>query len=243
VTFAVMAILMLLGLKVIPAAIITFLTVVSIYIIIAVTSNKRRLSLLDEKCDPEEFLAATEKQKQVMKKEDPKIEAYLDINRAVAFISMGRFDEAKKILLLIDKEALSHKNGSLFAYTVNLIVCYYELGEIDSAEELFETQMPVLPPVNKRMELFAKILVAERLFFLKRYGESREHFERLLNEKKLSKRSRLEILYRLAQMDELDGNAEAAFKKYKKIADYGNKLWIAEKAREKCGNMPVNQVY
>lgn len=51
--------------------------------------------------------------------------------------------------------------------------------------------------------------------------------------KRLSRRNRLEILYYLARMDEIEGNKEKALKKYGIIADNGNKLWIAKMAREK----------
>jgi hypothetical protein len=76
-------------------------------------------------------------------------------------------------------------------------------------------------------------LVAERFFYLKRYNESREQFNKILNQK-LTKRNRLEVLYFLAQMDEQEGNKEAAMDKYNQIANEGNKLWIAKMAREKC---------
>lgn len=51
--------------------------------------------------------------------------------------------------------------------------------------------------------------------------------------KRLSRRNRLETLYYLARMDEIEGNKEKALKKYGIIADNGNKLWIAKMAREK----------
>lgn len=53
----------------------------------------------------------------------------------------------------------------------------------------------------------------------------------------MNRRNRLEILYRLAQIDELEGNTEAVLKKYSQVAMNGNKLWIAAKAREKCEQM------
>lgn len=231
-----MIILSILGAKPFVAAIITILLVLAIYITVGLVMGKKRLSLLDNDCDPEAFLLRTEKQKEITGK-NPKINAYLDINRAAALISLGEFEAAKDILLDIDKNRLSHKNNSLLAYTINLISCLYELGEVHHAEELFETQIPILPPVNKSMTLAVNMLIGERFFYLKRYSESREHFTRLWNEKKLSMRYRLEIIYRLAQMDEQEGDEEAAFKKYKRVAEKGNKLWIAAKARERCEEM------
>jgi len=228
----IMIILKLLDLPLFAIVIITVAIMLALYIAISIISHKKRLSLFENECDPEKFLLRTEKQKEITGK-NPKVKALLDIDCAAALILSGKFDEAKEVLLSIDKNKLSYRNGSLLAYTINLISCYYELGEIDRAEELYETQMPTLSPVNKRMMLAVNMLMAERFFFLKRYNESREYFNRLWKEK-LSKCRRLEILYRLAQMDELEGNTESAIKRYQKVADNGNKLWIAAKAREKC---------
>jgi tetratricopeptide (TPR) repeat protein len=113
------------------------------------------------------------------------------------------------------------------------MLCFYELGEISNAEKLFETQIPSLPPISPRIVRSVNLLIAERFFYLKRYDESREQFNKFINQK-LSRRTRLEILYFLARMDEQEGNIEGAMAKYSKISSEGNKLWIAEKAREKC---------
>jgi tetratricopeptide (TPR) repeat protein len=138
---------------------------------------------------------------------------------------------AKEVLLAIDPSKLSVKNSALLVYTINFIVCLYELGEIERAEKIYESEMPILPAVTKVMALAVKILVAERFFFLGRYEESREHYQQALNEK-LSKRRHLSILYRLAQIDEKSGDRLAAQQKYKKVADNGNKLWIATQAKK-----------
>jgi len=116
-------------------------------------------------------------------------------------------------------------------YTINLISCLYELGEISYAEELFETQIHILPPLNERMTLSMKVLVAERLFFLNKYEESRERFQQLLREKS-TKRKELYRLYRLAQIDEKTGNTVSTKKKYKEVSNRGNKLWVAIQAQK-----------
>lgn len=228
-----------LDLQTLAIVIIPILSVLVIYITISFIRSKKRYNLLDTDCDPEAFLYRTEKQKEITGK-NPKVNACLDIDRAAALIASGQFEKAKEILLSIDKKLLSHKNGTLLVYTINLISCLYELGEVDRAEELFETQIPILSPVTKKMMLAVNMLVAERFFHLKRYNESREHFKKLWKDK-LSIRKRLEILYRLAQIDEIEGNTEDALKKYRKVADNGNKLWIAAMAREKCGEAESRQ--
>ncbi|MEW9095268.1 MAG: hypothetical protein AB2417_09320 [Clostridiaceae bacterium] len=230
VTFLLMLILSVLTKNVIISGSITFITVMIGYIIIASVRNKKRLDLLEENCDPQGFLEATEKQRAITGKKD-KYNAYLNIDRAAGLITMGEFQNAKEVLLSIDKTHLSVKNGALLIYTINLLCCLYELGEISHAEEIFETQIPLLPPVNARMTLSMKLLVAERFLFLNRYEESKEKLQELLNEK-ITKRMRISVLYNLAKIDENTGDIDSAQKKYKEVADNGNKLWIAEEAKK-----------
>ncbi len=230
-TFLLMIILSVLTNNVIIAGIITFITVMIGYTIIAYMRNKKRINLLEEGCDPEAFLEAIEKQRAIVGEKD-KYNTYLDIDKAVGLISMGEFEEARELLMSIDKTYLSVKNGMLLIYTIDLLCCLYELGEISHAEEIFETQIPLLPPVNPRMTLSMKLLVAERFLFLNRYEKSRKKFQELLNEK-MTKRVRISVLYSLAKIDENTGDIDSAQNKYKEVAESGNKLWIAKEAKRR----------
>ena len=229
-TFLMMIVLSILLKDVITAGIITWVVSVAGYIIIGYIRNKKRLRLLEEMCDPQAFIEATERQRKITGK-DRKINACLDVDRSAGLILMGKFQEAKEVLLSINKSYLSNINGILLAYTINLMSCLYELGEIDEAEALFETQVPLLSPVNRPLRLAMKSLAADRLFFLNRYEESGEKFRQLLREK-ISKRVRLGILYRLAQIDQKAGDMRSAEKKFKEVADNGNQLWIAAQAQK-----------
>jgi len=208
ITFVMMITLSVLLKNTVIAGGITFVVVIVGYIIIGYIRSKKRLNLIEENCDPLAFIEATEKQRLITGK-SPKINAYLNIDKSAGLILMGEFEKAKEVLLSIDKSYLSLKNGTLLVYTINLMSCLYELGEISYAEELFETQIPLLPPVNQRMALAMKLIIAERFFFLNRYEESKEKFQQLLQEK-ISKRVSLGILYRLAQIDEKTGNIVSA---------------------------------
>lgn len=230
-TFIIMLILSALIDNVVIAGGITFLIIIIGYIFIANKRSRKRLNLLKKYCDPYKFLNATEEQQKITGK-NPKINAYLNIDKSVAFILMGNFQQAKEVLLSIDKSYLSNKSGTLLLYTINLISCLYELGELSDAEELFETQIPILAPVNKRMNLAVNLLIAERFFFLNRYKESKEKFEEILSNEKLDKCTRLSILYTLAQIDKQNGDLISARNKYKEILDNGNKLYIAVKSKE-----------
>ena len=159
------------------------------YIIITIARGVNRLNLLGKDCDPDAFLEATIKQKQIVGK-NPKLTTYLEIDEAVAFMEKGNFLKAKDILLAVDKKYLSVKNGTSFIYTIDLIACLYELGEFEEAEEMFENEIQLSTPMNKMKTLSMEVLSAERLYFSGNYDESK------------NKRMKLSIVYRLAQIDE-----------------------------------------
>ena len=231
VTFTMMILLSIIIKNTYIAGLITFNVVVIGYIIIAYKRSKKRISIMEDQCDPEKFIDATEAQRKITGK-NPKVNAYLNIDKGAGLILMGEFQKAKELLLSIDKTKLSPKNGSLLSYMINLICCHYELGEIEEGEALFENQIPILSPINPRLKESVELLIAERLFFLKRFDESKEKLESIL-EKGVSKRKRLGILYILAEINEVFGETESARKKYSEIAEMGNKLWISKQARHK----------
>lgn len=214
--------------NVVLSAIITWMLVVFGYLAMAVRRQRKRLKLLEEECDPLAFLEATKKQLKIMGKSKRDF-TFLQIDMAAGEILLGESEQAMKRLLTIDQLILSDRNGSRFAYYMNMIACYYELGKIEQAEELFEEKIPTLAPVNRQMRITMKTLMAGRLFYLKRYDESAAQFDKLLHEK-LSKRMRLSILFNLAKIEEARGEWESALVKYQEVAATGNQLSIAREA-------------
>lgn len=189
-----------------------------------------QMKALDSDCDPERFLKMMDKQeKRVGKKES--IVMRLNINRAAAHMLLGNYQTAKEYLAGIEKSYLSEKNGSYLVYIINLILCCYELGDIEKAELLYESELVQLCPITKRLKKSVEILIGERYYYLKNYDQSYNHLKSLLNYD-LSKRQYLGVLYLLAQMDVLNGEIEQANKRFKKIAKLGNKLWIATASHE-----------
>ncbi|PKM56972.1 MAG: hypothetical protein CVU98_08445 [Firmicutes bacterium HGW-Firmicutes-3] len=231
VTFFIMITLSLLLNNPIVAGIITLILVMSGYILLALSRNKKRLHLLEDLCDPYAFIEATERQRNITGK-DPKINAYLNVDHSAGLILMGKWQEAKDRLLMIDQKYLSYKNGTLLIYTINLITCYYGLGQISEADTLFESKIPLLSPVSSKLTLYTKLLIAERLHIHVKLLESKEKYNECLGEK-ISLRQRLCILYSLAQIDEKTGNLQEAHMKYEEVAKHGNRLWIAVDAQQK----------
>lgn len=195
------------------------------YIIVTMQRNA-----LDSDCDPQRYLAMLDKQEKRFRKKE-RIQNYLAINRAAAYMVMGDYKIAKEYMDGIELSELSERNGSYLIYIINKILCYYELGEIEMAEKLYESELIRLSPIGKRLQKTTEILIGERYYHMKRYDLSYEHLKKLLNVD-LNKRQYLGVLYRLAQMDEANGDMIQATVKYKKIIKHGNKLGIVKASKE-----------
>jgi len=196
-----------------------------------------RRKVLYSDCDPERYLKMLDNQEKRFHSK-PRIVNYLAVNRAVGYILLGDYQTAKEYLEGIDLSYLSDKNGSFLAYTINLIQCYYELGETDKAEILYETSLVRLCPLEKRLKKSVEILIGERYYYLKKYDLSYNHLKNQLDYD-LSKTQYLGVLYRLAQMDVINGAREQAIEKYKKIAKFGNKLGIAKASQKMLESMEI----
>ncbi|WBW96838.1 tetratricopeptide repeat protein [Oceanirhabdus sp. W0125-5] len=231
-----MLVLVILGVDLPLAGIITFIAIITAYMSISIKRTKDRLSLLNDKCDPEAFLDRTEKQREITGKK-PKLNAYLNVDKAAALCCMGKVEEAKSILIDMDKGILSRKNGALLIYTINYILCLYDLGEIEEADKLYETEFinllqDCILSDKPRFKRRIKFLVAEREFIHGKYEESKKKFEELYEEG-FSKRHRIAALHGLARINEKLGAREKAIEQYTKIVELGNKLYIVEEAKEK----------
>ncbi len=167
---------------------------------------------------------------------EPRIACRLAVNRAAAHLTMGNYQTAKEYLEGIDTSLLSEKDGSLLIYTINLILCLYELGNIEEAEQLFETNLVKLSPIGKRLRKSVELLIGERYYFLGKYDLSYEHLNKLCN-RDLEQRQYLGVLFRLAQMELMKGETEQAIKKLKKVERFGNKLWITKASRDLLENI------
>lgn len=197
----------------------------ALYMAVSILRSVRLGQILNEQCDPVKYLDKIKKQKERMKRK-PKLIALLSVNEAAAYMLLGDFTAAKRIQAEIDKEYLSDKSGALFIHTINTILCHYELGELEEGERMYEAKLPLLVLPGKRNKLLVQMLMGERLYYLHRYDECYRHMAGLLDIE-LTRRQQLSLLYRMAQIDAFRGDYELAFKKYQKVARFGNKLWIA----------------
>ncbi len=230
ITLVSMLILLHFGVNFIMSFLITYIVLMVIYCIICYIFYKLRRKALDFDCDPERYLKMLDNHE---KRYHSKAKAahYLAINRAAGHMLLGDYQTAINYLEGIDHIFLSEKNGSLLPYTINLILCYYELGEMEKAERLYETNLVQLSPFNKRLKKSVEILIGERYYYLEKYDLSYKFLKNLLDYN-LSKRQYLGVLYRLAQMEVMNGETEQAIKKFEKIVKFGNKLGIVKESQK-----------
>ncbi len=219
-----------LGIPIIIAFFLTLLSTLIVYIIYLRIKNTYLINILDEKCDPEAFLSKIIKMEN-SKSRNPLYISMILINKAVAKMALSNYQEASSYLDEIDISKISKNNHTYTTYIINRITCYYELGEFQEAEKIYEKEIVLLRAYEKRYYRSIQILVGERYFYLKKYDESYEHLRKLLN-RDLCKRQYLEVLFLLAQMDIIKHDAEKAIHKLNKIVKHGNKLGIVKSSQE-----------
>lgn len=233
--FLMMVGLLAMGLNYIVAGVITIVAVMLFNGGRNYNVYKDRSELLQTECDPEAFLKMTAELR-AQSSNNAKMKSYLEIDEAVGQMTLGNFEAAKAILLSVDEQKLPTKYHIDLIHKMNLMYCHYELGEIEEAEFVYEDILPLLSVDDLHVQLTKEVLLAERAFFLGEYAESRVLIEPLMA-RALKKRTVLSLIYRLAQMAEIDGDMETAQKHYEQVAAEGNGLWIAAQSRNKLEAM------
>lgn len=190
-----------------------------------------RVELLQTECDPDAFLEKTK----ALQKEGSlgkKMTDYLKIDEAVAHMTAGRFEEAKAILTEVDPSTLPERYHVSLIHQMNLMYVLYELGEVEEAERVYTEILPLLSVQDPQVILTKEILLAERAYFLEDYETAEQSIEELLK-RELKNRTKLSLVYRLAQMAEAKGEEAIARGYYEEVAEKGNQLYIAKQARIK----------
>lgn len=228
--FAMMVGLLGVGLNYIAAGVITIVVVMLINGGKNYNQYKDRSELLQTDCDPEAFLKMTAELK-LQSKNNAKMSSYLEIDEAVGHMTLGHFEEARDRLLAVDVKKLPTKYHIDLIHQMNLMYCYYELGDIEAAECVYEQVLPLLSVDDMHVQLTKAVMLAERAFFLEQFEESKSLIAPLI-ERPLKNRTKLTLVYRLAQIAELEGDLEAARAYYTQVAEGANKLQIAELSKK-----------
>lgn len=215
------------------AGTIALSTIITMLILFAIdiSQDYKRLSVLNDECDPERFLKLiNKKDKDILFKKSNMARAHA-INKSTAYFLMGEPQKALDLLKSINIESI--KNGNVkWVYTVNIMACYYEIGNIEQAQKLYNEVLTKIPVNNKMSNLSLKIEEAEYAFYSNKYEDSKEKILQILNDK-VNNRLRVYLTYYLAQCEEALGNVGKAMEYYLQVSEQGNKLWIANVARKK----------
>lgn len=239
-SLAVMVCCLLLGLNIFQAGLVAWIAVCGSYVVILVYMIKQRLNLINEKCDPQAFLEDIQKQI-TRRKNSVREKAYLQYSLAVGYYNLGEYEKAMESLKEMEHQNISRFRGILLPFTTIKLHCMYQAGEIEEAEKIYEHQFTALKPIGKLQRYSMEMVMAERLFCLERYKEAYEKSSVILvkNGPMIVK---LAARYMMARCDEALGNIEAAKKSYGIVAEKGNKLEIARKAREKTAMLSGEEV-
>ncbi len=219
------------------AGILTVTIVLLGYIIYANYKQRKRYKLLEEDLDPEAFIEATKKQLKIVGK-NKRSKTILNADLIVGLLSLRKNEETLDILNETNVNYLSKWNGSQLIYYGNEMSLYYNMGEADKAKEIYEAKIRNYPIKLLNESLNMDLILANKSLHEKEYNTSKELYNKVLQNNK-SKRVKVEIYYTFAHIAEEEGNIEEAIKKYKIVADKGNKLYSAYLAKEKIKTLSI----
>jgi uncharacterized protein YggT (Ycf19 family) len=200
-----------------------------------VISKERKISnILEKECDPVRYIEKCNKSNML----------YSDLNRAIAYMCLGRLDDGYNLLKNME---MPRKPTKIYELTYHsALMCYYlSVEDLEKASVEYEDEIKKLrkgmlvPSVTFSVDLF----VLEYQYKLNRTPETAKYFwEQLkylyaITSNKLSKRQKLAVRYTEAEVLEELGDIESAVLNYKKVAERGNKLYIAELSRKKLAEI------
>lgn len=210
------------------AGVIALIIVLVWYIQVALKRNQKRLALLDDACDPEAFIKMTEEHSKSAKN-NLKVKYFLRIDHAAGLIHLGRFEEARDLLMQVDKFYLSQKRGVKLIYHINMVSALLGLNALEEAVEMYKEEVETYTAENAYINRLLSNLKAELLFHQGELDQAKEILIELLEES-LSNKDRLNALYYLAQIHEKQGHLLEAAGQFKIVSEDGPKLWIGSEA-------------
>lgn len=229
-TFACMLLLKSAGLDVVSAGIVTFMFILCGYILLALMMQKRRQRLLLQKCDPYVFYEQTLRAK---KRQRPGTRAsvFLTLDESAALIAQGKFQQAIDLLSPLGEKDLPIVNGLRLLYYMNLTSAHLGLENKDEVERIFETQLPLLPPVSDAARRGIQLLMAQRLILLGRPNEAPALIEpMLLKSPHPYNTASVHYVLGKAALSQEDHTAVQAH--LEKTVEHGNRLYIAQVAKQ-----------
>ncbi len=198
---------------------------------------KKYINILNEELNPEKIIEVTQKEidstKKILYKNNMKI------NMSAGYSCLNNTEKALSVLEEINVNNKKGLNPALkILYYYDKALYLFNLERIEEAKETYEKLEETLKrnkKVQKRLEAEQKIFIdiLKCIIYDDKYSEKLiEKYEKVL---KISKTKRYIVTskYSLAEINEKIGNVEEALKLYKEVSETGNKLFIAQKAKDK----------
>ena len=189
--------------------------------------------------DPEAFIEATEKQMKITGKNN-RAKAIFDVEIVVALMCMSKHEDALDILNEIDTRYIQKWDGSLLYYYSAEMNLYYNIGQEDKAKEIYESKIRDYPIKILNESRIMDSILSNKSFNEKEYSTCKELLNKVLQNNK-SRRVKIEVYYMLANIAQQEGNLEEAIKKYKIVAEKGNKLYSSYLAKEKLKELSIRE--
>lgn len=217
------------------SAVITIGICVPSYLIIGYRRGSRRISLIEDKCDPYAFVEATDKQWEITGK-NKNIDAYLSIDRAAGYILMGEYSDAVIELEHIDMKIVSKRRIIKLVYDINLTSALYSLGEVERANEIYSSSIEHQTIKGKRYISAVRYLNLTRLISNLNYEEAKELIAELKAEK-LTNRRRAYLAYYEGLIFKNEGSRTKSLSRFREVVNYGNKLHVVKLSKEHIASL------
>lgn len=215
------------------AGIIVLCVFMPSYILISLRRQKARIKLLEEDCDPEAFIMASEKQYQITGK-NKIAHMHLTIDKSAGLASLGKFDEALALLLSLDVKKVKKSKLRWLVYVNNLMLCYDNLHQEEQVQELYQKEFCIHSEKLKQFSSVRSVIIFAKLKYETFEDEisTRHQLIDELKAMKLSKRLSLHLKLSESELALLENDYDLAASLLTDVVSNGNKLYLVEIAKE-----------
>ena len=193
------------------------------------------MNVLDKELDPGKFIELTENEYD--RNKNKKYRNYMKLNLSAGYSSAGKIETAYEKLKEVDLSKKLYRKRNKILYYYNEALILNVLGKKEEATEIYNKELSEeIEKIGKRKkdsEIYNLVKALEGMLF---HQNDNEKMIEILKEalKKIKiKRQNLGFKYLLATYKEKVGKTREAIELYKEVAENGNKLYIAQEAREK----------
>lgn len=201
------------------------------YLFISLRRQRKRVSILDDACNPEAFIEATQRQLAITGK-NKRFSNLLRLDLSAGLASAGRFEEAIMTLDGLDEKIIRKHQLGDHALTINRYVVLRGLERHEEADALFEESISTIQ-TQKWIVQEACNLARLDYDYQKRNFDACHELIRILEKEALKKRYLLSLSYTQGLLALAEGKPDIAKGYFERVVTDGATLHIARKA-ENC---------